>query len=149
MDEPGALTEPEERAWRGLMTVVALGLPQIERTFREHGLVHIEYLLLQSLAQTPDGLRLSDLAGCARSSQSRLSHRMRKLIDLGYVAQLPCGTDGRVTIAQITDEGRAMLDTLCPAHLRDVRRVLFDHLDESQLAALAGALEAVAVKLSH
>jgi DNA-binding MarR family transcriptional regulator len=148
MDEPGVLTQVEERAWRGLMILFAIGLPQVERTFRDHGLVHIEYVLLENLAQTPEGLRLSDLADCAKSSQSRLSHRMRKLVDLGYVEQVPSTCDGRVSIARITAKGRQAVADLRPAYLRDVRRVLFDHLKDGQVTALADALDVVAAKLA-
>jgi DNA-binding MarR family transcriptional regulator len=147
MDEPGALSETEERAWRGLMMLIAVGLPEIERTLRDHGLVHIEYVLLDNLAATPDGLRLSDLAGCAKSSQSRLTHRMRKLIELGHVEQVPSSCDGRVSIARITPAGRRTLAELRPAYLRGVRRMLFDHLDGDQVAVLAETLEALADRL--
>jgi DNA-binding MarR family transcriptional regulator len=147
--EPGALTDVEERAWRGLMALVALGLPELERTFRDHGLVHIEYVLLESLATEPDGLRLSDLAGCAKSSQSRLTHRMRKLTERGYVEQVPSTCDGRVSIARITPAGLRAVTELRPAYLRGVRSVLFDHLDRDQVAALADALETLAARLER
>lgn len=149
MDERGALSETEERAWRGLMMLVAVGLPQVERTFRDHGLVHIEYVLLETLAASSDGLRLSDLAGCAKSSQSRLTHRMRKLIERGYVEQVPSTCDGRVSIARITPHGRRAVAELRPAYLRGLRRLLFDPLDRGQVAALADALGAVADRLER
>jgi DNA-binding MarR family transcriptional regulator len=149
MDEPGPLSETEQRAWRGLMMLVAVGLPEVERGFRDHGLVHIEYVLLEHLSAEPDGLRLSDLAGCAGSSQSRLTHRMRKLTERGYVEQVRSSCDGRVSIAKITADGRRALAELRPAYLRGVRRVLFDHLDSCQVAALADALETLAGRIER
>lgn len=80
--------------------------------------------------------------------QSRLSHRIRKLVERGHVQVMPCGTDGRVSIARITDAGRRVLDELRPAHLHDVRRLLFEHLGPDQVAALADALDAVVTCLA-
>lgn len=141
------LNETEQRAWFAIMTLVALGLPQIERTLREHGLVHIEYLLLADLAAVPDGRSMSELAGCVQASPSRLSHRIRKLVELGYVEQRPGPTDRRVTIAAITPRGRRVVDELTPAHLRDLRRLVFDQLAPAQVEGLANAMGAVAQHL--
>lgn len=143
------LSELEQRAWFGVMTLVALGLPQIERTIREHGLVYIEYLLLAELAGAPAGRRMSELAGCVQSSASRLSHRVRKLVELGYVAQRPSPADRRVTIAEITERGRRVVDEITPGHLRDLRRLVFDGLRPEQVAALADAMVAVGQHLKQ
>lgn len=143
------LTETEQRAWFGILTLVALGMPQIERTVREHGLVYIEYLLLAELAAAPDGRRMSELAGCVQASPSRLSHRIRKLVELGFVAQRPGPDDRRVTIAVITERGRRVVDEVTPAHLRDLRGLVFDQLRPDQVAALADALAAVGAHLKE
>jgi DNA-binding MarR family transcriptional regulator len=141
------LTDDEQRAWRGLLAVVLVGMPQVERTFREHGLVHIEYGLLVGLAGSAGGRRLTDLAGVMNMSASRLSHRLAKLVERGYVRLRPSGEDGRVTIAEITPAGRALIDRIAPEHLRGLRRVIFDHLDAAQTAALAEALELIGDRL--
>jgi DNA-binding MarR family transcriptional regulator len=147
MDDPRWLDETERRAWLSLMTLVVVGLPGIERTFRAHGLVHVEYGLLAALSEQPDGLRLCDLARAMNVSPSRLSHRMRKLIERGYVEVRGSADDGRVSIAAITGTGRRLIEDVAPQHVADVRRLLFDRLDESQTAALADALSAVAGSL--
>jgi DNA-binding MarR family transcriptional regulator len=130
------------------MTLVIVGLPDIERTFRAHGLVHVEYGLLAALSEQPEGLRLCDLAQAMNVSPSRLSHRMRKLIDRGYVQVRGSDDDGRVSIAVITDAGRRLIEEVAPQHVSDVRRLLFDRLGESQTAALADALSTVAEDLA-
>jgi DNA-binding MarR family transcriptional regulator len=147
MEEPRWLNETERRAWLSLMELVIVGLPDLERTFRIHGLVHVEYGLLAGLSEQPDGLRLCDLARVMNVSASRLSHRMRKLVERGYVQVRGSDDDGRVSIAVITDAGRRLVEEIAPQHVRDVRRLLFDRLDESQTAALADALSAVAAHL--
>ncbi|WP_433084054.1 MarR family winged helix-turn-helix transcriptional regulator [Dactylosporangium sp. CA-052675] len=146
-DEPRWLDDTERQAWMSLLAVVLVGFPELERTFRPHGLVHVEYGLLAALGGACDGLRLSDLAGQMNMSASRLSHRMRKLVDLGYVEVSGDACDGRVSIARVTDAGREFVERVAPAHVADVRRLIFDHLDEAQTRALADALGAVAAKL--
>jgi DNA-binding MarR family transcriptional regulator len=147
MAEPRWLNETERRAWLSLMTLVIVGLPDIERTFRTHGLVHVEYGLLAALSEQPEGLRLRDLARAMNVSPSRLSHRMRKLIERGYVQVCGSHQDGRVSIAVITDAGRRLIEEVAPRHVADVRRLIFDHLDEAQTAALADALASVTGRL--
>ena len=147
MEEPRWLNETERRAWLSLMALVIVGLPDIERTFRAHGLVQVEYGLLAGLSEQPEGLRLCDLARVMNVSPSRLSHRMRKLVERGYVQVRGSDDDGRVSIAVITDAGRRLVEEIAPQHVADVRRLLFDRLDQAQTAALADALSAVAEQL--
>jgi DNA-binding MarR family transcriptional regulator len=146
-NEPRWLDDTERRAWLSLLAVVFVGIPELERTFRPYGLVHVEYGLLAGLSETPDGMRLSDLAASMNMSPSRLSHRLRKLVDLGYVEVAGSECDGRVSIARVTEAGRALVANVAPQHVRDVRRVIFDHLNPSQVGALADALGTVAHEL--
>jgi len=139
------LGEDERRAWQGLLAVMLVGIPQVERTFRVHGLVHIEYGLLSALARGP--LRLSDLATVGNVSISRLSHRVSKLVERGYVRLRPDESDGRVSVAEITDEGRAVIAQIAPEHTKALREVLFDHLTPEQTAALADAMQSVGASL--
>jgi DNA-binding MarR family transcriptional regulator len=142
------LNETERRAWLSLLAVHLLGMPELDRTFRRHGLVHVEYGLIAALTEGPEsGMRLSDLAARMNMSPSRLSHRMRKLVDLGYVDVTGSTCDGRVSIARITDAGREFVVRVAPDHVRDVRRLLFDHLTPEQVSGLADALGVVAGRM--
>jgi DNA-binding MarR family transcriptional regulator len=145
-DEPRWLDDTERRAWMSLLAVVLVGFPELERTFRPHGLVHVEYGLLAALSNADGGLRLSELAGQMNMSPSRLSHRMRKLLELGYVEITADPCDGRASIARVTAAGRRFAEQIAPAHVADVRRLIFDHLDPAQTAALADALGTIADK---
>ena len=85
------LNDTEQRAWRALITLVMVEFPKLEPTFRAHDLLHVEYGLLVALSEAPgDALRMSDLAETANVSQSRLSHRMRRLVERGLIGQRPC-----------------------------------------------------------
>jgi DNA-binding MarR family transcriptional regulator len=72
---------------------------------------------------------------------------MRKLVERGYVQVRGSDDDGRVSIAVITDAGRRLVEEVAPQHVADVRRLLFDRLDEAQTAALADALSVIAKHL--
>lgn len=153
MDQASSIAQPltdvEQRAWFGLLAVLALGVPQVERTVREHGLVYIEYLLLAELATAQGGMPLSELAGCVQASQSRLSHRLRKVVKLGYVELRRSPSDGRVSIAQITERGRQAVDEITPATLREIRQLIFDHLEPGQVDALADSLATISQHLKE
>ena len=144
-EEPQWLDATERRAWMSLVVVMLVAMPDLERTFRPYGIVHVEYGLLARLSEIDDqGMRLSDLAATMNMSPSRLSHRMRKLVDRGYIELTGSNADGRVSIAHITDKGREFVAEVAPVHLRDVRRLFFDDLSVEQTKALADALGTVA-----
>jgi DNA-binding MarR family transcriptional regulator len=144
---PRWLDDAEQRAWRGLVAFVTAGLPRIERTFRAHGLVHLEYGMLAVLSEHDGGLRLNALAEVLGVSASRLTHRMAKLVDRGLVAQRPCPEDGRGAIATITPAGSELLARVAPEHVEDVRATFLDHLDACDVEVLGAALGEVAAGL--
>ncbi|MGI5291116.1 MarR family winged helix-turn-helix transcriptional regulator [Nonomuraea polychroma] len=76
-----------------------------------------------------------------------LSHRVSKLVEWGYVRLRPDASDGRASVAEITDEGRAVIAAIAPQDARALREVLFDHLTPEQSAALADAMQVVGTKL--
>jgi DNA-binding MarR family transcriptional regulator len=135
-------------AWRGLLVFLNRGLPEIERTLKGRDLLFVHYTILVALSEAPDRqLRLTDLADMANLSPSRLTHRLHTLIDHGYVALAPDEQDGRSKQASLTESGFAKLESVAPHHVADVRRLLFDHLDQAQTQALADGLSHVAGNL--
>ncbi len=142
------LDDQQQLAWRALLVVVNRAMPRIERTLKEHGLLSIQYGILVALSEAPDSTRrLSDLADDANMSQSRLSHRLRDLVEHGDVEVSTDGDDRRAKNATLTSSGRRRLEALAPLHVEDVRRLLFDHLDRRQTAAFADALSSIAAGL--
>ena len=92
------LNDTEQRAWRALIALVQVELPKLESSFRDFDLLHVEYGLLVALSEAQDDvLRMTALAEAANVSQSRLSHRMRRLVERGLIEQRQCTDDGRVT----------------------------------------------------
>ncbi len=139
------LNNTEAVAWRGLLAVMHRASAEIERDLQAHGLLGVHYHIFATLSASPEHtMRLSDLADSANVSQSRLTHRMRGLVDQGYVEIDRDPEDGRAKLATLTDAGRARLAEVAPHHVATVRRLIFDQLTESQTKALASALSPIA-----
>ncbi len=105
------LGDVERAAWDSLHGFILLGMPRLERVIRSHDLGAVDYHLLWALAKSPgETRRLSDLAGVANVSVSRLSHRLGRLVALGHLTQSRDPGDGRVTWARLTAKGRRVLE---------------------------------------
>ena len=148
MAEPNWLDDTEQRAWRALLEVYLRLFPEIERGLRRFDLLQVEYGVLVALSESPEGrCQLSDLADRADISPSRLSHRLATMEERGDIERRASADDRRIVHATLTDAGRRRLETVAPHHVADVRRLLFDHLDEQQTAAFADALAQIAEAL--
>ncbi len=145
MVETRWLDDTEQQAWRALLVFVNRGLPELARTLKEHDLLVVHYSILVALSGAPnDTMRLSDLADAANVSQSRLTHRLRTLVGRGDVVISADADDRRGKHAHLTAAGRQRLEQVAPLHVEDVRRLVFDHLDDHETAALADALSKIA-----
>jgi DNA-binding MarR family transcriptional regulator len=148
MSEPRWLDEVQQQAWQGLLCFINRGLPEIERTLKQDDLLVVHYSILVTLSAAADRtLRLSELADVANLSQSRLTHRMRTLVERGYVVIAPDPDDGRAKNATLTAAGFGWLETVAPRHVEDLQRLLFDHLDAEQTRAVADGFGKVADSL--
>jgi DNA-binding MarR family transcriptional regulator len=148
MAETRWLDETQQQAWRAFLVLVNRGLPELERTLKEHDLLAVHYSILVALSgATNDTMRLSDLADAANLSQSRLTHRLRRLTERGDVAIEADTEDRRGKHATLTPAGRRRLESVAPLHAEDVQRLVFDHLDPTETECLARALSKVAGNL--
>ncbi len=149
MGTPRWLSDDEQRAWRRLAAVM-LRLPTaLERQLqRDAGMTHIEYWVLALLSEEPDErLPLRRLAAQANSSLSRLSHVVTRLEERGWVERHPDPTDGRTTLAVLTDAGRRVLVAAAPGHVATVREVIFEPLSEEDVVDLERIAGRIAARL--
>lgn len=132
------LTPDERRAWLALQALTSL-LPATLDThlFREARITLFDYHVLAMLSEA-EGARLpmSELAARSTASLSRLSHVVKKLEGRGWVTRQPSESDGRVTTAELTDEGIEMLGGLAVVHVTQVRSTVFDALDAEDVEDL-------------
>lgn len=151
MGEPVWLDEEEQAAWRALIGVV-LRLPGALESQLQHdaGLSHFEYWVLALLSEAEGRLLpLSALAGQANASLSRLSHVATRLQRRGLVERVPSPDDARVTLAQLTDEGWAVVQAAAPGHVAAVRSLVFEGLAEGDVADLRRVCRAVLDRLDE
>lgn len=148
MTEPRWLDETQQQTWRAMLVLINRGVPQLERSLKEHGLLIVHYAIFVALSAAPDDtMRLADLADSANLSQSRLTHRLRTMIDAGHIEITADAEDGRGKNATLTKAGRRFLEKIAPVHAEDVQRLIFDHLDSSETEALANAMSKIAATL--
>ncbi|HEU4849467.1 MAG TPA: MarR family transcriptional regulator [Terrimesophilobacter sp.] len=132
------LDDDEQRAWRAYLAASARLQQRLDRDLQQKsGMPHAYYMILAMLSEAPDrGMRMTDLADLLSSSPSRLSHAIRKLVELGWIRRDDDPDDGRVTWACLTDDGMRVLVEAAPEHVTTVVDALFDRLTPEQVEQL-------------
>ena len=144
------LTEDEQRAWRGLLRMTSQLNARANRLLQEeYGISLADYEVLVALSEAPeDRLRVFEIADALAWEQSRVSHQLARMQRRGLVARQDCASDARGAFAVLTAAGRAAIERAAPAHVEQVRQLVFDGLSPDQLAALteitAGVLDRLA-----
>ncbi len=133
-DQPQWLTADERGAWMALAgLLIKLPAALDAQLQRDAGLSTFEYLVLSGLSEAPDRTRrMSDLAGYANGSLSRLSHVVTRLEQRGWVRREPCRGDRRATNAVLTEAGWDKVVASAPGHVATVRRLVVDALTAAQ-----------------
>ena len=143
------LNETEARVWRSFVVVWRKGLAGLDATFQEHGMIHTEYGVMAVLSEQPRGTMCAgELADRGGLSSSRLSHRLTIMEERGDVTRCPSTDDARKVEVTITAQGRKCIAAVRSQHIADIRRLMFDPLDEEQTTALADALMTIASHLT-
>ncbi|MBB5743346.1 DNA-binding MarR family transcriptional regulator [Microbacterium ginsengiterrae] len=117
---------------------------------RDSDVTHFEFGILYALDDAPErSLRLSTLADYASCSLSRLSRAVTRLQAKGWVRRAVDESDGRFTLAILTDEGHAHVERSTPAHQALVRRVVFDALTSAQARQLGAIARRISDAVGH
>ncbi|TFH19543.1 MAG: MarR family transcriptional regulator [Acidimicrobiales bacterium] len=136
-------------AWRTYIETYGDLVAAIERDLIEHGITLGDYQVLVYLSEADDrSLRMCDLADRLQLSPSGLTRRLDGLVSTGHVKREPSTEDRRVMMAQLTDVGFEALREAAPSHVDSVRHHIFDHLDDSQVEAMASIFAAISAGLS-
>lgn len=140
------LDTDQQDLWQALLTVVTALPAALDRQLqRDAGISNFEYGVLARLSMADEmTLRLSDLARACDAALPRLSKVMDRFETRDWVARRPDPTDGRYTLATLTDAGRRKLAESAPAHVAQVKRLVFDPLTAAQQRHLGTALTRVA-----
>ena len=133
-----ALTGDDLATWSAFATVLEwLPAALDAQLLRDSELTHFEYGILFALANAPErSLRLSILAGYANSSLSRLSRATTRLEKRGWLHREPDPSDGRYTLAVLSNAGQEKCDLATPGHVSTVNRLVLNSLTRAQLSQL-------------
>ncbi|MFL4474924.1 MarR family winged helix-turn-helix transcriptional regulator [Paeniglutamicibacter sp. MACA_103] len=139
MTEPKWLTPVEREAWLALVSVTTLLPAALDSELQVQAKITLfDYTVLAMLSEAPEHiLAMSELASRSSSSLSRLSHVVKKLESRGWVERSRSAEDARVTIAKLTDEGWDTVVSLAPEHVESVQKLIFQGLDDHDVAELA------------
>lgn len=137
--DPRWLNTEERAAWLALLSTTTLLPGALDGPLQRAAKLSLfDYNVLAMLSEAEGGtLAMSELAARTSASLSRLSHVVKKLADRGLVERNAHLEDARVTAASITDAGQVLIAELAPLHVDVVRSLVFDHLDERDVADLA------------
>lgn len=138
-EEPRWLDAEERTSWLALVAVMGRLRPAFDAQLRrDAGLTFFEYTVLVVLSEAPDHTRrMSELAGLAEGSLSRLSQAVARMEAKGWVRRTPDPEDGRYTLAILTGDGMDKVVASAPGHVNEVRRRVFDPLTRAQVRQLA------------
>ncbi|MGB2918987.1 MAG: MarR family transcriptional regulator [Mycobacterium sp.] len=132
------LTATEKEAWTGLISLILLLPGRLEAPLRKVDLTLFEYLTLSHISEAEDRrIRMSELAYLTNGSLSRLSNVVKRFEQRGWVVRFPDPTDGRYTIAALTDVGYRLVVDAAPIHVHAVRDFVLDPLSATDQQALA------------
>ena len=140
---PRWLDDDEQRTWRALLAVQSRLPAALSRDLQRHSDLSLQdFDVLVQLTEHPQGrLRVSALASELTWERSRLSHHVARMERRGLVARVECGDDGRGAFIEVTAAGRTAIADAAPAHVEEVRRLVFDALSPDEVRVL-GELQA-------
>jgi DNA-binding MarR family transcriptional regulator len=150
VDETQWLNDDEQRLWRAWLRVHARLVARLDAELQtDHGLSSADYEVLVNLSEAPErSLRMAELAERLRLSPSGLTRRLDGLVRDGLVERRKCPSDGRGSLAVLTDAGFARLVGAAPTHVAGVRRYFVDPLSAAEQRELMGSLNAIEALLA-
>jgi DNA-binding MarR family transcriptional regulator len=132
----------ELEVWAALEHVQATIARALDRALeRKHGLSLHGFELLEAAGSAPaQRLRMSELAARLPLTASGVTRLVARLERDGLVARVDCPEDGRVTYAQLSGPGRAMLHAAAETHNAILRDLLHQHFPEDSIRELGRSL---------
>lgn len=117
----------------------------IERDLDQAGAIPIAwYDVLLELNAAPDRrLRMQELGMRTVVSRTRVSRIVGELERAGHVERVADSSDGRATLACLTESGRAALKQAAPVYLHGIEQHFTRHLSVADQRAIGRALQRV------
>ncbi len=131
--------------WELLLRAHAAVVPRLAHEVEARtGLPLPWYDVLLELARSDAGkLRMQELGERVVLSRSRVSRIVDEMVVAGLVTKAPDPTDGRATLAVVTEPGRIALRRAAPVYLDGIARHFIEPLTVSELEAMRSGLAKV------
>jgi DNA-binding MarR family transcriptional regulator len=141
--EPRPKSEAAVRAFTRLLRASASTTRLLSaELLEEHGLTINDYEALLVLSHA-DGQRLKrvDISRQLLLTPSGITRLLEGLEAEGLVERESCASDLRITYACLTEAGARRLQAASCAHVASITALFEEHLDETEIAALADTLD--------
>lgn len=139
------LSAEEFAVYSALLNSAALIERAVELNLREQAdLTQQQFSVLMALAESPDGIRMADLADRLIVSRSGLSYQVAQLEKAGRITRTRHPDDERGIVARITPAGERLRRQVLPGHRELVRGAFFDVLTAGEQASIRDGLGRVA-----
>jgi DNA-binding MarR family transcriptional regulator len=145
------LDERQQRVWRRWLLVQNQLPAALNRALQADSDLSLQdFEVLVRLTDVPQGrLRVTELAEALQWERSRLSHHVTRMQRRGLVEREECRDDARGAFVVLTQAGRTAIEQAAPAHVRVVRRLVFDALSADEVDALARITETVLARIAQ
>ncbi|HLR27150.1 MAG TPA: MarR family transcriptional regulator [Ruania sp.] len=132
------LRDLEQQAWAGFLLTHDRLWRELEAGLAPMNMSMAEYNVLTLLeAAGQDGMRMSDLARERLMSTGGVTRLADRLQQRELIRRRQSAVDARSFDMVLTQDGQAALDRARVRHHQDLRRLVFDRLDDDQLHCLA------------
>jgi DNA-binding MarR family transcriptional regulator len=137
--------DPRLDTWRAFLMAHALLTRRLDEDLRaQEGLTLGEYSALLQVAEAPDrALRMNQLADGIFLSRSGVTRLIDRLEADGLIARSTCTSDGRGSLAVLTDAGLDRLRSAAATHLRGIEQYFLGAIPGSDLAQLSATFRAI------
>ena len=132
------------RAWRLYLESALALIDALDSDFeRDAGLPIRWYDVLVHLEETPDGLRMNELAEQILYSKSGFTRVVDRMEEAGLVRRVVPENDRRSIFVVLTDNGREMMERARRHHRHWIEQHFSHHLSDTDIKALTRAFEKI------
>jgi DNA-binding MarR family transcriptional regulator len=132
------LSDDELETWKSFLAASQRIEAIVDEELRaDIGITHSGWEILVRLSEEPSGaLRMGELARAVFIGKSALTYKIGLLERQGLVRRTRCPADARGLQAEITPQGRTLLQQGASSHVAIVRKLLIDAITPDELRAL-------------
>ena len=144
-----SLNAQETKIWGDYLSATLRLIEKLDHELQQRSHISLtDYEILSNLESASDKkVRMSDLANKVLVSRSRLTYRVDRLVEAGYIEREECSDDRRGLWAILTPKGAAALTQAEPGYVDDIKSWFFDQLHDKEVIVLGDIMSRIDEKL--